>query len=79
VKDRSVFSGGGAVGSNTLVQVEPDAKIAGDIVCGGNVLLKDRVIVQGDVTCGGTLTKVESAPPVISGTVNEHASVKGAR
>ena len=75
VKDRSVFSGGGAVGSNTLVKIEPDAVIGGDIVSGGNVELKDRVSVQGDVTCGGNLTRVESAPPTISGTVTENASV----
>lgn len=75
VKDRSVFSGGGAVGSNTLVQVELDAVIRGDIVSGGNVLLKDRVSVQGDVTCRGTLTTVESAPPTISGVVTENASI----
>ena len=75
VGQRSIFSGGGAVGSNTLVQADIEAVIGGDIVCGGNVELKDRVNVQGDITCGGTLTKVESAPPTISGTVTEHASV----
>jgi len=75
VKNQSVFSGGGAVGSNTLVQIELDAVIGGDIVSGGNVVLKDRVDVQGDVTCGGTLSTVESAPPTISGTVTENASV----
>jgi RHS repeat-associated protein len=75
VGQRSIFSGGGAVGSNTLVRADIEANIGGDIVCGGNVELKDRVNIQGDVTCGGTLTKVESAPPAISGTVTEHASV----
>ncbi|NLD99661.1 MAG: DUF4258 domain-containing protein, partial [Fibrobacter sp.] len=56
-------------------QIENDAVIGGNIVCGGNVVLKDRVRVQGDISCTGILTTVESAPPVISGTVTQGASV----
>jgi RHS repeat-associated protein len=75
VNQRCVFSGGGAVGSNTLVKVDIDAVIGGDLVSGGNVQLDDRVKIMGDVTCRGTLTIDQSAPPTISGIVTESAPV----
>ncbi|MBN1130161.1 MAG: fibronectin type III domain-containing protein [Chitinispirillaceae bacterium] len=73
VQDSSAFSGGGAVGSNTLVKIMPYASIYGDVVSGGNVDIRDHVTVNGDVTCAGSLAKVESAS--ISGTVTEGAEV----
>jgi RHS repeat-associated protein len=75
IDNNSVFSGGGAVGSNTLVRVGLDAKIDGDIVSGGNVELMDRVEVQGEITCAGTYSYVESAPPIVSGNVTQSAPV----
>lgn len=75
VNQRSVFSGGGAVGSNTLVKVDIEAKIAGDVVCGGNVQALDRAEIDGNITCVGTFTSNQAAPPVIGGTIYEGASV----
>ncbi|HEX2958167.1 MAG TPA: PA14 domain-containing protein [Chitinispirillaceae bacterium] len=75
VNQRSIFTGGGAVGSNTLVKVDIEAKIAGDIVCGGNVEVLDRAEIDGDVTCGGTFTADQAAPPIIGGNIYENASV----
>jgi RHS repeat-associated protein len=75
IDNQSIFSGGGAVGSNTLVRVGLDAKIDGNIVSGGNVQLMDRVEVQGDITCAGTYSFVESAPPQVSGDVTQGAAV----
>jgi RHS repeat-associated protein len=75
VNQRSIFSGGGAVGSNTLVKVDIEAKIAGDVVCGGNIQVLDRAEIDGNITCVGTFTSNEAAPPVIGGTIYEGASV----
>lgn len=74
VGNSSIFSGGGAVGSNTFVKIGNQAEITGDIVCGGNVELWDRAIINGDITCSGTMTYNVSAPPKFR-TLYEHASV----
>ncbi|MBN1576041.1 MAG: fibronectin type III domain-containing protein, partial [Chitinispirillaceae bacterium] len=56
LKDRCVFSGGGAVGSDTLVEIFPEATVNGNVVSGGNIILKSQAEVNGDATAAGTIT-----------------------
>ncbi|MBN1603802.1 MAG: RHS repeat-associated core domain-containing protein [Chitinispirillaceae bacterium] len=57
IKEGSVFSGGGAVGSNLFVEVKNSAVIHGNVVSGGNATLWHNVLIDGDIILGGLLTQ----------------------
>ena len=54
LRDNCVFSGGGAIGSNTFVELLPLSITNGRVVCGGDVLLRPQAEVMEDVVAGGT-------------------------
>ncbi|NLD99463.1 MAG: RHS repeat-associated core domain-containing protein [Fibrobacter sp.] len=56
VKERSVFSGGGAVGSNIYTNIGIDAIIYGNVISGGNGVLMQKAKIYGDVKVSGVVT-----------------------
>ena len=73
VRDRSVFSGGGAIGSNGYVEIGIESSITGNVISGGNALLKARATIVGNVTVNDTLTTEDGVN--ISGVIQENANV----
>ncbi len=61
IKDRSVFSGGGAVGSNGYVEVGSNANVQGNLVSGGNIYLRNYAKIYGNVSANGTVTFQDGA------------------
>lgn len=73
VADSSQFIGGGAVGSNTLVEVNSTAKVYGNVVSGGNVTLHTTSEIYGDVLANGSVNRDTAVK--VTGTVTESAGV----
>lgn len=73
VRDRSQYVGGGAIGSNTFVQVNAGASVYGNVVCGGNVALKSSSIVNGNVLANGNVTRDSGSS--VTGTITQSAGV----
>ncbi|MBN1602931.1 MAG: hypothetical protein JW915_15085, partial [Chitinispirillaceae bacterium] len=73
IKDRSVFSGGGALGSNTLVEIKNGVVVHGNIVSGGNAVIWNNIHIDGDITLGGTLTQQGTGNTF--GSLNEGVNV----
>lgn len=55
IKERSVFNGGGAIGSNGSVEIYNNAVVHGNVVSGGNATLWHEVLIDGDIILKGTL------------------------
>lgn len=73
VKDRTVFSGGGAVGSNGYVEIKESAVISGNVVSGGVAQLKAGAHIYGDVIVADTVDIHPQA--VVNGKIEEKTSV----
>jgi len=73
LRDHSHFTGGGAVGSNTSVDIFPEAVIHGNAVSGGNIILKSQAVVHGNIHAAGEVT-IESGASV-NGTVEEGVTI----
>lgn len=73
IKDHSYFNGGGAVGSNGMVEIFPEAIINGNAISGGNIVLHPQATVVGDATAAGTVTLESSA--VVTGEVTSGGTV----
>lgn len=73
VKDRSIFNGGGAIGSNGYVEIGDSSVIYGNIVSGGDALLRSHAQIFGDVTVGDSVA-IESGVSV-SGIIEENAEL----
>ena len=73
INDRSVFSGGGAVGSNGYVEVGANANVHGNIVSGGNVYLRNYAKIYGNVSANGTVT-FQAGAEIYDGTLQDSAS-----
>jgi RHS repeat-associated protein len=73
LRDRCVFDGGGAVGSNTEVEVAAEATVNGNVLSGGTVALRSQATINGDVMAAEGVTI--DAGAVVNGTVNENATV----
>ena len=56
LKDRCIFNGGGAVGSNTAVELFPQSVVNGNVVSGGTILLRSQADVNGSAIAAGTIT-----------------------
>ena len=73
LRDRCLFDGGGAVGSNTEVEVAAEATVNGNVLSGGTVALRSQATINGDVMAAEGVTI--DAGAVVNGTVNENATV----
>ena len=73
LRDRCLFDGRGAVGSNTEVEVAAEATVNGNVLSGGTVALRSQATINGDVMAAEGVTI--DAGAVVNGTVNENATV----
>jgi hypothetical protein len=73
VKERSIFSGGGAVGSNHFTRIGLDAIIYGNVISGGNAAIMQRAHIYGDVQAAGVVTTDNSA--IVDGAVEQGVAV----
>jgi hypothetical protein len=73
VKENSVFTGGGAIGSNANVEVGTASVVWGNVVSGNNVTLRPGAVVHGDVYAKGHITIMNGA--VITGMNHENVQV----
>ncbi len=71
IRDRTTVSGG-PVGSNVYAELGSNTHMIGDVVSGGNALLRGSY-VDGNVTVGGSLTQQQGT--VVTGEIEENASV----
>jgi hypothetical protein len=56
LRDRVILNGA-SVGSNSYVEVGCDDTIYGNMISGGNILLRERCLVDGSAIVGGTINK----------------------
>ncbi len=73
VLDSTTFSGGGAIGSNTNVDVGNQSIVNGNVICKQNVLLRGGSTVNGDVYVNGIVNTHIGA--TINGILHENAQV----
>ena len=72
LRDRTLFQGG-AVGSNSYVEIGFDAVVKGNLVCGGTALLKDRAVITGSVYVNDSMARGTDVQ--INGTVHTNCNV----
>jgi len=73
IRDQSVFDGGGAIGSNTTVEVNSQAAIWGNVISGGSVTLHSSSTIYGDVYANGIATR--DAGATVNGNIYQNSSV----
>ncbi|MBN1759624.1 MAG: fibronectin type III domain-containing protein [Chitinispirillaceae bacterium] len=73
LRDQCIFNGGGAIGSNTSVELLPQSIINGSVVCGGDILLRSQAEVMENATAAGTVTLEAGA--IVHGEITEGATV----
>jgi hypothetical protein len=73
LRNHVVFNGGGAIGSNTEVDLLTEDTVTGNIISGNIIDIKDRSRIIGDVTAAGTITMVPSV--TVTGNVQQGATV----
>jgi RHS repeat-associated protein len=56
IRSESYFNGGGAAGSNKLVDIGSHAVVDGNVVCGDSVHIMSEATVTGSITAGGQIT-----------------------
>lgn len=73
IKQRCDFNGGGAIGSNKVVWVFPEAVINGDVICGGKIELEPQARINGNARAVDTIILKSSA--IVTGTIEKDPTV----
>jgi len=73
VNDRSLFSGGGNVGSNGYIEIGANANVYGNLVSAGNIQIRSNAKVYGNVSANGKVT-IQDSTVTVSGTLQDSGS-----
>ncbi len=73
LRSQALFTGGGAVGSDTLVELQAGATVDGNVVSGGDIILRSGATLNGNATAADSITVETGAN--INGDAEQGATV----